>query len=248
MFADQLEDSRASGRQLFLGGPAVGRAGGFAGLDLLAKAGHANLEELVQVAGEDRQELDSLKERIALVSSLEQHAGVELEPGEFAVQVGEFASARATRRVRAGTAGRAVPVCSLPVRSTAMVGWHSWIGRRRTIRPAGEHSMGPRGPDSPMVPVRVSARYRRSPDGGVQPHPHPVARTSGRRRPPCGRKRGSRASSSGSPPPGPIGGPERSTASARYRMRSMQRGDDEGDAAGARNTSPTTVPPSRAGR
>ena len=44
----------AGGLELLLGGPAVGRAGGLAGLGLLAQAGDADLEELVEVAREDR--------------------------------------------------------------------------------------------------------------------------------------------------------------------------------------------------
>ena len=59
------------------------------GLHLLAQAGHPDLEELVEVAREDGQELHPFEQRIALVARLVEDAGVELEPGQLAVQVGE---------------------------------------------------------------------------------------------------------------------------------------------------------------
>ncbi len=93
---DELEDALARGGQLLVGGPAVGRAGDLAGLDLLAQAGDPDLEELVEVAGEDGQELDPLEQRVALVARLVQDAGVELEPRQLAVQVRE-------RRLRRGS-------------------------------------------------------------------------------------------------------------------------------------------------
>ena len=42
--------------------------------DLLAQAGDPDLEELVEVAREDRQELDPLEQRVALVARLVQDA------------------------------------------------------------------------------------------------------------------------------------------------------------------------------
>ena len=77
---DELEDARAGGRELLLGGAPIGRAGDLAGLDLLAQAGDADLEELVEVVGEDGQELHPLEQRVALVTRLVQDARVELEP------------------------------------------------------------------------------------------------------------------------------------------------------------------------
>ncbi len=85
----ELEHALARGRELFLGGPAVGRAGDLAGLDLLAQAGHAHLEELVEVAREDGQELDPFEQRVALVARLVQHPRVEFEPRQLAVDVRE---------------------------------------------------------------------------------------------------------------------------------------------------------------
>ncbi|MCY1354703.1 hypothetical protein D9M69_410930 [compost metagenome] len=66
---------------------AVG-AGLFAGEgDLLLQAGDADLEELVEVAGEDQQELQTFEQRIGLIQRLLQHADVELQLGQFTVDV-----------------------------------------------------------------------------------------------------------------------------------------------------------------
>ena len=70
-------------------------------LDLALQPGDADLEELVEVAGEDRQEADPIEQRVALVDGLEQHALVELEPRQLAVDVrdvGDGASAGRDRR------------------------------------------------------------------------------------------------------------------------------------------------------
>ena len=100
---DEGEDPVAGGVELLLRRPAVGRVGGAADLRLLAQPGDPDLEELVEVAGEDGQELDPLEQRIALVACLEEHAGVELQPRELAIEV----RALSTRRggVRRGPDG-----------------------------------------------------------------------------------------------------------------------------------------------
>ena len=80
MIGDELEDPGAGGGELFLGGPAVGRPRDAAGLELLAQAGDPDLEELVEIAREDRQELDPLQERIPRVARLVEDPRIELEP------------------------------------------------------------------------------------------------------------------------------------------------------------------------
>ncbi len=80
MLGDELEDSLAGGGELLGRGVAVGRPGDGTRLDLLAQAGDADLEELVEVAGEDGRELDPLEERVPGVPGLVEHARVELEP------------------------------------------------------------------------------------------------------------------------------------------------------------------------
>ncbi len=99
--AGELEDALPGGGELLLGRPAVGRPGDLAGLDLLAQAGDADLEELVEVAGEDGQELDPLEQRVAFVARLVQDPGVEVEPGQLAVEVreGRLRARRAPRSV-----------------------------------------------------------------------------------------------------------------------------------------------------
>ena len=94
------ERALADGRELLLGRPPVGGSGDLAGLDLLAQAGDAHLEELVEVAGEDRQELDPLEQRVSFIARLVQDTSVEFQPRQFTVQIRK-------RRLRSGGASRA---------------------------------------------------------------------------------------------------------------------------------------------
>jgi hypothetical protein len=55
--------------------------------DLALQSRHADLEELVHVAREDQQELQAFQQRRALVQRLVQHAGVEREQRQLAVDV-----------------------------------------------------------------------------------------------------------------------------------------------------------------
>ena len=73
--------------ELLGGGQAVGAAGVGAGLVQLQDAGDANFVEFVEIAGDDGHELDAFEQGIALVLGLFEHAGVEVEPGEFAVDI-----------------------------------------------------------------------------------------------------------------------------------------------------------------
>src|SRR4051794_41637026 len=85
---DEVEDTRPGGRELFVGRPAIGRSSDLPCLDLLAQAGDSDLEEFVEVVGDDGQELDPLEEWVSLVTRLVQDARVELEPGQLPVEVG----------------------------------------------------------------------------------------------------------------------------------------------------------------
>ncbi|MNM91841.1 hypothetical protein D3C81_1041510 [compost metagenome] len=77
----------ADPRQRLVRLQAVG-AGLFTGEgDLFLQARHTNFEELIQVAGEDQQELQSLQQWIGLIQRLFQHADVELQLGQFAMNV-----------------------------------------------------------------------------------------------------------------------------------------------------------------
>ena len=83
---DELPDAVADGVQLLGGREAVEAVVDAARLVLAPQAGHPDLEELVQVGREDREELHALQERVARVASLVQDARVELDPGELAVE------------------------------------------------------------------------------------------------------------------------------------------------------------------
>ncbi len=85
----ERQDLVADGVQGLGGGQPVGGRIGTAGRQLLLQAGHADLEELVEVVGEDGQEARSLQQRVAGVGGLEQDARVELQPRQLAVDVGQ---------------------------------------------------------------------------------------------------------------------------------------------------------------
>ena len=67
-------------------GEAVGGTHGEAGLRLAHQPGDADHEELVEVRGEDRAELDALEQRERLVGGEVEHPGVELDPRQLAVE------------------------------------------------------------------------------------------------------------------------------------------------------------------
>ena len=69
----------------FLRGHAVGGRAVAAHLDLFLEAGDADLEEFVEVAGDDAEEAQSLEQRHARVGDLGQDAAVEGEQRKFAV-------------------------------------------------------------------------------------------------------------------------------------------------------------------
>ena len=71
--------------QLLGGGAAIGRGGGDAGLGLADEAGDADGVELIEVGGGDGDEAQPLQQGVAGVFRLLQHAVVEIEPGQLAV-------------------------------------------------------------------------------------------------------------------------------------------------------------------
>ena len=84
---DLLVHQLTDPRQRLVRLQAVG-AGLFAGeVDLLLQAGDADLEELVEVAGEDQQELQTFEQRIGLIQRLLQHPDIELQLRQFTVDV-----------------------------------------------------------------------------------------------------------------------------------------------------------------
>ncbi len=87
---------------------AVGRDRGDAGLGLADQAGDAHRIELVQVGGADRDEAQPFQQRMARVLRLLQHAVVEVEPGQLAVDEAVGAVRRDRGRVGWRPLGRAV--------------------------------------------------------------------------------------------------------------------------------------------
>ena len=79
--------ARRDRRQLLFGKPAVDRTLVDLRLDLLLERRDANHEIFVEVRAEDRDELETLEQRIARVGGFLQYAIVELEPREFAAVV-----------------------------------------------------------------------------------------------------------------------------------------------------------------
>ncbi len=82
---DQDRDGLGNADEL-LGGRQPFRAFGVdAFAQLRAKAGHAHHEEFVEVIGGDRQEFQPLEQRIVRVGRFLQHAAVEIQPRQLAV-------------------------------------------------------------------------------------------------------------------------------------------------------------------
>src|SRR4029077_11777498 len=85
--ATQLPHRRGDRPELVLRGHAVRRALHDPGRKLLLQAGDPHLEELVEIAAEDAEELEPLQQRGTLVERLVEDAAVELEPAQLAVEV-----------------------------------------------------------------------------------------------------------------------------------------------------------------
>ena len=58
---------------------------GHAGMHLADQAGDAHHEEFVEIVGRDRQEAQPLEQRMGGIAGFLEHAAVEFEPGQFAV-------------------------------------------------------------------------------------------------------------------------------------------------------------------
>ena len=85
LFFDELVGQAVEQLPLLDHRQAVGRGGVIAVFKLLQQSAHAHLEELVEIAGRDRQEFHPLQERIKRVLSFLQYAPIKIQPGFFAV-------------------------------------------------------------------------------------------------------------------------------------------------------------------
>ncbi len=81
----EIVDDARDGFELFARRHSVGGSLGVPRGDLLAQPRDPHLEELIQVAATDPDELQLLEERGAWVHGLMQHPPVELQPGELAI-------------------------------------------------------------------------------------------------------------------------------------------------------------------
>ncbi len=82
----ELAGPPADDRQLLAGAQAVGAAGAQAGALPALETGDPDHVELVEVAGEDGEELRPLEQRGRRVLGERQHPGVEVEPADLAVE------------------------------------------------------------------------------------------------------------------------------------------------------------------
>ena len=121
---DELVGARADRGELLVRRQPVGRQLVDLARELLLEAGDAHHEELVEVRGDDREELEPLESGTRRVVCLGEDARVELEPGELAVQVER---GRVERRHPDGAAG------------TACGGGGCGRERRRTGRSVGRN-------------------------------------------------------------------------------------------------------------
>ena len=114
--------------ELFAGAEAVEAGVDDAGIHLLDEAGHADLEELVQVGADDGEELEPLQEWMVGVPGLLEHAAVEGQPAQLAVEKQSLGR----HRWRGRGFGRFAWA------------WHRWRARKLGGRP-GKAKRKPRG-------------------------------------------------------------------------------------------------------
>jgi hypothetical protein len=108
LVVDEVVGGGADALELFAGRKAVEAEFGGAGVGLLDEAGDADLEELVEVGTDDREEFDAFEERIGVALGLLEDAAIEVEPALFAVGVdGAVLGRGGARDGFAGGAGNA---------------------------------------------------------------------------------------------------------------------------------------------
>ena len=180
-----------------------------AGLDLVVQAGHAHHEELVEVVRVDRAELQALEQRDARVLGELEHALVELEPGELAVEVEGVILEVGRRGSLDGLRGGLFDVGHLGVlRSCRRADEIPLPWPRRPVPPPGARWYPARARPAPAVsPARGPRRGSRRPPARRSP------RASTRARPPGAGRR--RAGAGPDPVRGGGGGPAVREAAAR---------------------------------
>ena len=98
----QAVDVDADRGELLRDGESVDRA--FFNADQLVRlqASHPNHEEFVEVVGRDRQEAQPLEQRVAGIGRLLEHAAIECEPRQLAIEVARVGLGKIGRRLRRG--------------------------------------------------------------------------------------------------------------------------------------------------
>ena len=87
LLVEHLPRAGADERELLLGRQSVGRDVLAVRAQLLLQRRDANHEELVEVRADDGEELDALEDRVPPVARLVEHALVERQPAELAVDI-----------------------------------------------------------------------------------------------------------------------------------------------------------------
>ena len=97
--------------------------------DLLLDARHADLEKLVEIRAHDPEELHPLEQRLRRILRLLEHAAVELQPAQLAVDeirvIGKIGPRRPV--VRQGSSARRYPAAR---KKAVRAGWHGESGAR----------------------------------------------------------------------------------------------------------------------
>ncbi len=141
----------ADATQLLAWRQAVGRADRQAHLVAALEARHPNHVELVEVGGEDRQELGALEQRQRRVGGQRQHARVEVQPAQFPIEIAVLG-----QRI-----GRA--------RIDLVTGRRRWGLRRRVLRrPFGVGRSGFGFGHTTIIPYAATPEARRR---LIRPHP-----------------------------------------------------------------------------
>ena len=124
---DELVGPLADRTQLLVGVEAAGGSRPEAGGGPVGQARHPDHEELVEVAGEDGEELHPLQQRQLAVRGQGQHPTVEVEPGQLPVQVstppffgGSRRHCRGDTPLPPGLAQAHLPTAATSMRSAAI--------------------------------------------------------------------------------------------------------------------------------
>ena len=236
----------------------VGGADGESGLLPALEPGDAHHVELVEVAGEDRQELDALEQRQRLVLRELQHACVEVQPGQLSVQESVARQGGGPGRTRRGhglivphagcTTGRPIrPPGVDPTRAVVRGPAPSASAARRSASVSTSRTSPGHGPVSGTAPLprcasrgpRTELRPQVGADGREQRRPGAL-RVSDERAPVPRRPAGRRPVRRGAGRAGRRTGRRR-----RGRRRCARRARAPGSAPGRAGRQPSARPASR---